>query len=150
MRQALSGTILLFIASIGVHPALADFRIATDPQAATVSDTPHIGLGDYPRHLGSKVIRMRRSPMPHDAVQAVLREPAKIGLVEGFGAAVPLSFACRQVVPRFISVTFAPDVDPETPVNWTGGRPWAAVMRDALEPIGLTIVPHGSTIEIRK
>ncbi len=71
-------------------------------------------------------------------------------MAEGFGAGVPLAFACRQIVPKTITVVYGREVDPATPVNWMGGRPWAAVLRDAIQPAGLTLAPHGTTVEIRK
>lgn len=70
-------------------------------------------------------------------------------LVQGFGAGIPLDFACRQIVPKTMRVVYGPGVDPQTPINWIGGHPWAAVLREALRPTGLTLVPHGKLVEIK-
>ena len=150
MRSVSRRTVLLLLTAAGAKPALADFRLAAPQQMATISDVPHVQPGDLPSALRRRVGRMGSLPRARRLPSAAGRRAAPDGVVEGFGADVPLSFACRQIMPKTIKVVLAPDVDPETPVTWRGGRSWAAVMRDALQPAGLTLVPHGETVEIRK
>jgi len=142
---------LLLLALAEAHPALADFRVSTSTPPGTVSDIPHVDPGDTPRILtGSTAKRHSHSIMSVIGHTDAARDRSAGGMVEGFGAGVPLAFACRQIVPKTITVVYGREVDPATPVNWMGGRPWAAVLRDAIQPAGLTLVPHGTTVEIRK
>ena len=150
VRLDVAGCLLLLV---GLDPsvALADFRLSTPPQSAVVSDVPHVSPGDLTQNRAKTT-----STRPSLSIRIIIghsgpaRNAAPADLVEGFGAAVPLAFACRQIVPKSVTVAYGKDVDPETPVNWNGGRPWAAVLRDALRPAGLTLVPHGSVVEIRR
>ena len=150
VRLDLAGCLLLLV---GLDPsvALADFRLSPPPQSAVVSDVPHVSPGDLTQNRAKT-----RSTRPSLSIRDIIghtgtAQKAPAGdVVQGFGAAVPLAFACRQIVPATIKVVFGKDVDPETPVNWFGGKPWAAVLRDALSPAGLTLVPHGNVVEIRE
>lgn len=138
----------LAIAGLAGRPACADFRVAgPSREAPIVSDTPHVDPGDrssrrvmhgstVPNRIRERGIDTRRI-LPTDTAQ-------------GFGEAVPLSFACRQIVPAGIQVVYGSGVDPQLAVNWIGGKPWAVVLRDALMSTGLVIVPRGRTIEIRR
>ena len=58
----------------------------------------------------------------------------------GFGNNVPLAFACRQIVPPAVKVTYGPGADPHTLVSWKGGDTWNRVLRDAVKPLGLRLV----------
>ncbi len=145
------GSVLLLLAVTEVHPALADFRVTPTALPGTVSDIPHVDPGDTPHVLTKSAAKQR----PHSIITVIGRSDAAsgraaVGVADGFGAGVPLAFACRQIVPKTITVVYGRNVDPATPVNWMGGRPWAAVLRDAIQPAGLTLVPHGTTVEIRK
>lgn len=133
-----------------IGTALADFRMVT-PAQPTVSDSPHFQPGD-----GSSSY-LKRIPKASSAFTKInARHGAAVSsksngdIVEGFGAAVPLAFACRQILPKQIKVVYAQGVDTTIPVNWTGGRSWAAVLREAIQPAGLTLVPRGLMVEIRK
>ncbi|MGH7117834.1 MAG: hypothetical protein ACREFP_02375 [Acetobacteraceae bacterium] len=70
-------------------------------------------------------------------------------IAAGFGDHVPLSFACRQIVPQGIDVIFGPGAHPDTRVSWKGGETWAEVLRDAVRPLGLRLVLTRTTVEIR-
>jgi hypothetical protein len=78
--------------------------------------------------------------------------PAAIrpGPIEGFGDRVPLSFACRQIVPRNIEVGYGPGVDPGTPVSWKGGETWRLVLGRAIAPLGLRMVAAGMRLTIEQ
>lgn len=61
----------------------------------------------------------------------------------GYGKAIPLAFALRQIVPHGVLVVIAPDVDASTIVSWQGGLPWDITLRRALAAARLraTITP---------
>lgn len=64
------------------------------------------------------------------------RRPPSLPVAQGFGEAVPLHVAARQIVPEGISIVFGDGVDRELPVDWHGGRPWNLVLADAIKPLG--------------
>jgi hypothetical protein len=68
----------------------------------------------------------------------------------GFGDNVPLAFACRQIVPPPVKVTFGPGANPQMLVSWKGGDTWNNVLHDAVKPIGLRLVMTYMAVEIRK
>ena len=136
-------TIILIFFSLANHSARADFVIRNDPAsgkvasasqaaAGVVSDEPHIDRGD------------RR---PSRRLKPTVVQPRS---VEGFGDRVPLSFACRQIVPAQIRVSYGAGVDPGTPVTWTGGDTWTLVLRRAIEPLGFHMVAAGMTLQIKE
>lgn len=67
----------------------------------------------------------------------VLSERTRSVVASGFGHAVPLRFAVRQLLPTNWHVRYGRDVDPDRLVSWEGGRPWDYVLRDAVKPLGL-------------
>jgi hypothetical protein len=71
-------------------------------------------------------------------------------LAKGFGNKVPLGFACRQIVPAAVRVTFGPGATPTMLVSWQGGKGWNEVLREAVKPIGLRLVMTHMAVEIRK
>ena len=66
----------------------------------------------------------------------------------GFGNAVPMSFAVRQIVPGGVRVHYGAGVDPETSVSWKGNRPWNQVLAAAVYPLHLRIVTGTDTVLI--
>ena len=66
----------------------------------------------------------------------------------GFGHAVPLSFAARQIVPRNVAIRFGVGVDQSLPVNWTGSRPWNLVMGAAVKPLHLHLTFNRTSVLI--
>jgi len=67
----------------------------------------------------------------------------------GFGNDVPLSFACRQIVPPAVKVTYGPGADPRALVDWKGGDTWNHVLRTAVQSLGLHLVMTWMAVEIR-
>ena len=65
--------------------------------------------------------------------------PVHWKMAYGFGNGVPLAFACRQIVPPAVTVTYGPGVDPAAPVIWKGGDTWNHVLRETVKPLGLTL-----------
>ena len=68
----------------------------------------------------------------------------------GFGNAVPLGFACRQIVPAAVAVAYGLGAKPTMVVSWKGGDTWNHVLRDAVQPLGLHLVMTHMAVEITK
>jgi hypothetical protein len=68
----------------------------------------------------------------------------------GFGKSVPLAFACRQIVPSAVRITYGPGADQAVLVDWKGGDTWNHVLRDAVQPLGLHLVMTTMAVEIRR
>jgi hypothetical protein len=68
----------------------------------------------------------------------------------GFGYRVPLAFACRQIVPDAVKITYGAGADRTALVNWKGGDTWNHVLRDAVQPLGLHLLMTTMAVEIRK
>ena len=68
----------------------------------------------------------------------------------GFGKSVPLAFACRQIVPNAVKITYGPGADQAALVNWKGGDTWNHVLRHAVQPLGLHLVMTTMEVEIRR
>lgn len=128
--------VFLAVALLGsaAAPARADFQLAPTRQAAV----PAIPTGPGPLDL------LPESPAPARRPAA----PLVLPVAHGFGRRVPLAFAARQIVPARVKVTFGAGVDPEAPVDWTGGRPWDRALRAAVKPLGLRVVVGWMTVSI--
>ena len=79
-------------------------------------------------------------------------QPAKprFKMAYGFGKGVTLAFACRQIVPNAVRITYGPGADQAALVNWKGGDTWNHVLRDAVQPLGLHLVMTTMAVEIRR
>jgi hypothetical protein len=89
------------------------------------------------------------SPQDSDG-QPATPPPVHWKMAYGFGNVVPLNFACRQIVPPAVKITYGAGVDPQTPVSWKGGDTWNHVLRDAVAPTGLHLVMTHMAVEIVK
>jgi hypothetical protein len=119
----------LILAAISlVAPAHAEFVLAPPPASAD----SHVHT---PQALSTKL-------------HSKLKRPAPDPPLAGFGAHIPLSFAIRQIVPLRFQVSFADTVDKDAPVDWNGGKPWLAILSDALRPLGLMVSVAGATVTI--
>lgn len=92
------------------------------------------------------------APAPGMASIAIPPRPRSPSLpaAKGYGEAVPLHVAARQIAPEETSVVFGDGVDRELPVNWQGGRPWNLVMADAIRPLGLKVVRAPGQVTITR
>ena len=90
---------------------------------------------------------------PEDGDQNADTSPApskpRFKTADGFGDQVPLSFACRQIIPPAVKVILGPGADPKALVDWKGGDTWNHVLRDAVKPLGLHLVMTTMAVEIR-
>ena len=119
---------LLIAACLCGHPANADFRVQ--------------GAGDTPFPASP----LPASPDSKRRVQVPVRP--RVPLAVGFGRQIPLAFAARQIVPAGLPVSFAPEVDQDTLVDWSGGRPWNQVITAVVQPLRLraVVTPRGVLI----
>lgn len=118
----------------------ADFAIKAASQAVSsstsaslpgvVADQPHIDPGDA--HASGQSAQAKRPRV-----------------VLGFGDQVPLSFACRQIVPRGVRVAYGPGASPDALVSWKGGEAWQLVLGRAIQPLGLHMVAAGTKLTIK-
>ncbi len=102
------------------------------PGPGVVADEPHLDPGDR-----------QSAPVPRSLI------PVRRHIVVGFGDQVPLSFACRQIVPTNIRVSYGPGADPGMLVSWKGGDTWSHVLGSAIKPLGLRMVSSGSRLQIK-
>ena len=118
--------------------ARADF-VVREP-SATSPTSPSSGLAER-ADPGDDSARARPRPEP----------PApRFRMAYGFGDHVPLGFACRQIVPRPVRVTYGPGATPDQLVSWKGGDTWNHVLRDAVRPLGLRLLMTQTAVEIRR
>jgi len=129
------------VALIGAFPlsARADFVVkgASNPTstAAPVAMAPIVDPGDRAQAAGRAA--GRTAPATHWK------------MAYGFGEQVPLDFACRQIVPRAVRVTYGPGARPDMVVSWKGGKPWNRTLAEAVAPLGLRLVINRTVVEIR-
>ena len=116
-------------------PAWADFVVKSAAPAAVASQPVSMAPIVDPEDLAAKT--------PH--------KPAWHWMVaKGFGDNVPLGFACRQIIPAAVRVTYGPAVSASSMVSWQGGKGWNEVLREAVKPLGLHLVMTRMAVEIRK
>lgn len=87
---------------------------------------------------------------PDTADQAPTPPPPRFKMAYGFGDQVPLSFACKQIVPNAVRVSYGPGASPSQLVSWKGGDTWNHVLRNAVKPLGLQLVMTHMAVEIRR
>ncbi len=120
--------------------ARADFVIKDPPAAALapapIAMAPIVDPGD------------RQPTLPADHKNGPTAIHWKMAY--GFGNHVPLGFACRQIVPPAVKVTYGPGATPDMLVTWKGGTTWNHVLDDAVAPLGLRLVMAHMAVEIRK
>ena len=133
---------LVGFSNTGAH---ADFLIKPIP-AAGKSQTPAQSL------VAPGVVADAPHVDPADKAPAIVPKKVVSGprLVVGFGDHVPLSFACRQIVPKIYKVGYGPSVDSNALVDWKGGQTWPTVLGRAIKPLGLHIAWSGMKFEIRR
>lgn len=124
MRQTILLPGILGLAFSTSLPARADFQIGQ-----TAAEPPIV--------LGSPAVAAPPF-LTYSATRIRVATPG-FTLARGFGQAIPLRFAARQIVPTAIAVRYAPDVDQDVEVDWTGDAPWNRVLLAAVQPLGLHV-----------
>lgn len=128
--------------------ARADFVIK-DPPTAVPASAPASAPAAAPIAMAPIVDPGDRQPLAapdHKAGSTVIHWK----MAYGFGNQVPLGFACRQIVPPAVKVTYGPGAGPGMLVTWKGGNAWNHVLYDAVAPLGLRLVMTHMAVEIRK
>ena len=132
---------------VAPYAARADFSVVKSPPPAASQATTAVA----PSMMMAPIVD------PQDGAQAAAlaskdAHPASVHwrVAFGFGNDVPLAFACKQIVPSSVKVTYGPGVDLTTLVTWRGGRGWNQVLKAAVKPVGLKLVMTRMAAEIRK
>ncbi|HUZ64404.1 MAG TPA: hypothetical protein VMU82_11935 [Acetobacteraceae bacterium] len=125
-------------ATVGAH---ADFIVLHEDSPSAPTPVEPIGQ----RSTGTP-----RPPNRGAATPIVWHAPPRFSTVRGFGHQIPLSFAVRQIVPPKVKVTFGTGADPAALIDWNGGRPWNAVLRDTVRPLGLHLIVHRKEVTISR
>jgi len=135
--------ILLITTAFLTQPAHAGFNVISESNQGTTSSlTKQPEVRKTIKRRSPKITVQKKTKSVHSKQVAV--KPVAVG----FGNAVPLEFALRQIIPRSIAVSFDPRVDVSTPVNWQGGREWMAVLEDTLKSVDLKAKLQGTELII--
>lgn len=143
MKPFLTFLILLAIA----YPAHAEFSMVSNEAEAPAQPEPAPAPkpGPSPAHAPAKPAKLRaKSAARPSSVEVSKTAP----LASGFGAQVSLAFAIRQIAPDGYEIILEPPADPDSPVDWRGGKPWTQTLADAVQPLGLAISVHDKTVTI--
>ena len=141
-RDARSLIAILLLAA-ATPAAWADFVVKDPPAAPSPSPVP------APMAMPPIVDPGDRQPTPPPEHKD-RPTPIHWKMSYGFGNQVPLGFACRQIVPPAVKVTYGPGASPDMPVTWKGGNTWNHVLYNAVAPLGLRLVMTHMAVEIRK
>lgn len=116
-------------------PARADFQIGH-----TAAEPPII--------LSSPTAA---TPTPRTYLASRARVAASgFKIAQGFGQAIPLRFAVKQIVPAAVAVRYGPGVDPDADVDWAGNAPWNRVLVAAVRPLGLHVTMGAQSVLISR
>ena len=140
-RSFIAGLALLAAAT---PAARADFVVEDPPAAAPASAPAPAPIAMAP--IVDPGDSQPTTPAKHDDGPAAIHWK----MAYGFGNQVPLGFACRQIVPPAVKVTYGPGATPGMVVTWKGGKTWNHVLYDAVAPLGLRLVMTYMAVEIRK
>jgi hypothetical protein len=89
------------------------------------------------------------APSQASSAESEATPPApRYSIAHGFGNAILLAFAIKQIVPATFRVVYRGPVDPDLPVTWTGGWPWNQVLAAALRQHGLRLVLIGHAVTV--
>ena len=92
------------------------------------------------------------------AAASSLDEPAQMPqqtvprfkVARGFGDAVSMAFAVRQIVPPGVRVHYGAGIDPLSLVSWKGDQPWNRALAAAVHPLHLRLVTGIDTVLITR
>ena len=135
----------LVLAALATAPAAghAEFIMQQAAPPTVTSAQPPDSSAERARLARAYWLRTHRGPAMATSVAQ-----AQTGLAEGFGKAVPLKVALLQILPPTLTAQFSQGVDAEQTVDWSGGKPWQAVLRDVVQPLHLRATVGASTVRI--
>ena len=114
-------------------------------------DAPPVGMSAQIPNSSAEHARLARAywfrthrglAVPATAAQV------RVGMADGFGKDVPLKVALLQILPLNVTAQFGQGVDAEQVVDWSGGKPWQAVLHDVVQPLHLRATVSGSVVRI--
>ena len=124
--------------------ARAEFIMQQDapPPVGMSAQIPN-SSAEHARLARAYWLRTHRGPaIPAAAAQV------RVGMADGFGKDVPLKVALLQILPLNVTAQFGQGVDAEQVVDWSGGKPWQAVLHDVVQPLHLHATVSGSVVRI--
>ena len=130
------GNVTLTVLLLGSAQAHADFSLSHDPAS--------------PPRQPDRIDAVRLGDAASPDVGAVPVPSPTFRVASGFGTAIPLDFAVRQIVPPGVSVHYSAGVSAATLVSWRGGRPWPTVLLAAVLPFGMHIRATQRSVSILK
>ena len=140
MRDALTAGI--FVAALAL-PICARADFVVSGQAAA-----HTPATDAPQPAQSN--QKADEAVSNDTAPSHTPIRPRFMVAQGFGDAVPLRFAVRQIVPKSVRIVYGPGTSPDALVTWKGGQGWNWVLFHAVRPLGLRLVLTPMAVEIRK
>ena len=87
---------------------------------------------------------------PEMSTEAREQPVPQFKVARGFGDAVPMDFAVRQIVPPGVRVRYGVRIHPQTLVSWKGDRPWNQALAAAIHPLHLRLVTGVDTVLITR
>lgn len=135
--------IVLAAAALLPTMARAEFIMQQATPSAEMLAQPSGGSVEHARLARAYWLRAHRGP-----ATAASATQGRGGIADGFGKAVPLKVAMLQILPPPLTAQFSEGVDAEQIVDWSGGKPWQAVLRDVVQPLHLRAAVSGSVVRI--
>ncbi len=135
--------LVLTILALAPTVALAEFIM--QPSAPPVEMSAQLPDNSVERTRLARAywLRTHRGPaVPASTAQV------RAGIADGFGKDVPLKVALLQILPPTLTAQFSQGVDAEQIVDWSGGKPWQAVLHDVVQPLHLRATVSGSIVRI--
>lgn len=135
----------LTLAILALAPTLAQAEFIMQPVAPPAAMSAQLPdrSAERARRARAYWLRTHRgSAIPAAAAQA------RLGIADGFGKDVPLKVALLQILPPSLTAQFSQGVDAEQAVDWSGGKPWQAVLHDVVQPRHLRATVSGSIVKI--
>jgi hypothetical protein len=161
MRATLVGAVGILVLAANPGGAHANFVLqSSNPTSQGGPPPPPPGSGPVaPSTNAASQANPTDRPMPPAPVMSTPLAPPgepiplapqayRIPYAHGFGHQVPLSFAIRQIVPRYMRVRYANQVDSSALVDWKGGKPWNVVLVHAMKPLGYRVWVSARTVHI--
>ena len=135
--------VILAVLALTATTARADFVMQQAPPPAQVPFQAPDATAERARLARAYWLRTHRSP----AIAASAAQ-VRAGMADGFGKGVPLKVARLQILPPTLTAQFSQGVDAEQSVDWSGGKPWQAVLHDVVQPLHLRATVNGSMVKI--
>lgn len=133
----------IILAVLTLAPVAARAEFVMQPAAPPIVLTVPDRAADQARLARANWLRTHRGPAaPASAA------PTRGGIADGFGKGVPLRVALLQILPPPVTARFGEGVDAEQSVDWSGGKPWQAVVRDVVQPLHLRATVSAGTVRI--